>query len=76
MALELTDDTFFLVQLPEGKTLHQTEDEAISYMKEGAEDINPETDDINVVRVEVEGEDWKIAEMSWQNIALRLMSGE
>ncbi|WP_135826426.1 hypothetical protein [Halorussus ruber] len=73
MALEVSNDTFYLVQLPQGKTLHNNEDEAIDYLKNKANDVNPESDDVSVVRVAVEGEDWTIAEMSWQNIALQLM---
>ena len=76
MTLEVQGGTFFMVQLPNEKTLHQTEDEAIEFLRDRAENVDPETDDINVVRVSVEGEDWTIAEMSWQNIALQLMGGE
>ncbi|MFB6222333.1 MAG: hypothetical protein ABEH86_01500 [Haloarcula sp.] len=76
MALEVENGTFFMVQLPDGQSLHQTEDEAIEYLQNRAGDVDPETDDVNVVRVSVENEDWTIAEMSWQNIALRLMEGE
>lgn len=76
MALEVQNGTFFMVQLPDGKTLHQTENEAIEYLRDRAENVDPETDEVNVVRVSVENEDWTVAEMSWQNIALRLMGGE
>lgn len=76
MNLEVTDGTFYMVQIPDRKTLHQTEEEAIDFLKEQVENVNPETDDVSVVRVSVEDEDWTIAEMSWQNIALRLMGGE
>jgi len=76
MALEVQDGTFFMVQLPNGQSIHQTEDEAIEYLQNRAQDVDPETDDVNVVRVSVENEDWTIAEMSWQNIALRLMERE
>ena len=76
MALEVQDGTFYMVQLPSEKTLHQTQDEAIEYLRKRAENVDPETDEVNVVRVSVENEDWTIAEMSWQNIALRLMGGE
>jgi len=76
MTLEVQDGTFFMVQLPNGQSIHQTEDEAIEYLQNRAQDVDPETDDVNVVRVSVENEDWTIAEMSWQNIALRLMERE
>lgn len=76
MALEVQDGSFFMVQLPSGQTLHQTEEEAIEYLRARAQDVDPETDDVNVVRITVEDEDWTIAEMSWQNIALQLMGGE
>lgn len=76
MALEVTGDTFYLVQLPGGNTLHDSEEDAIGYLEKNAKDVNPDSDDVSVVRVSVEGEDWTIAELSWQNIALRLMGGE
>lgn len=76
MSLEVQGGTFFMVQLPDRQSIHQTESEAIEYLQDRAQDVNPETDDVNVVRVSVEDEDWTIAEMSWQNIALRLMEGD
>jgi len=76
MTLEVEDGTFFMVELPTGRTLHQTEEGAISHLQDSADDVDPESDDVSVVRVSVEGEDWTIAEMSWQNIALRLMGGD
>lgn len=76
MTIEITEDTFFLVQLPGSKTLHEEETEAIEYLQERAEGLEPESDEISVIRVSVDGEDWTIAELSWQNIALRLMGSE
>lgn len=73
MALEIHDDTFYVVQLPDRKTLHDSEEAAIEHLRENAPDVNPESSDVSVVRVAIENEDWTIAEMSWQNIALRLM---
>lgn len=73
MALQISEDQFYLVMLPEGKTLHDNEKEAIDYLKENAGNVNPENDEVSVVEVTVEGDDWTIAEMSWQSIALELM---
>jgi hypothetical protein len=73
MAMEITDDTFYMVQLPEGKTLYQTEEDAISHLEQRAEGIDPESKDVSVIRISVDEGDWTIAEMSWQNIALQLM---
>lgn len=72
MSLNVTEDTFYMVQVPESKTLHQSEEEAIEYLKQSADGIDPESEDVSVVRVSVD-EDWTIAEMSWQNIALQMM---
>lgn len=71
--LQIEDDTFYMIQLPGNKTIHQSEDDAIDYLEDQAEGIDPGSDNVNVVRVSVENDDWTIAEMSWQNIALRLM---
>jgi len=76
MALSVDDGTFYLVHLPDEKTLHNEENEAIDYLRNQSEQVDPESDDVSVLRVEVEGEDWTIAEMSWQTIALRIMGGE
>lgn len=76
MSLEVTDGTFYMVQIPSSETLHQTEESAISFLKDHVDDVNPETDEVSVVRVSVKDDDWTIAEMSWQNIALRLMGSE
>ncbi|NHN48396.1 hypothetical protein G9464_12440 [Halostella sp. JP-L12] len=73
MSLQIEDNTFYLVQLPEEKTLHESEDAAINHLKENAENLDPENDEVSLIEVSVEGEDWTIAEMPWQNIALRLM---
>lgn len=75
MAIQLENDTFYLVHLPGEKTIHNEEEEAIDYLREHAEGVDPESEDVSVVRVSVEDEDWTIAEMSWQTIALELMSG-
>ena len=71
--MEVKNDSFFMVQLPEGKTLHQTKEEAISQLQEQAEGLDAESSDVNIIKVSVENDDWTIAEMSWQTIALQLM---
>lgn len=76
MPLELTDSTFHMVRLPEGETIHQQEADAINYLEQNADDIDPQSEEVSVVKVTVEGEDWTIAEMSWQTIALQLMGDE
>lgn len=73
MTMEIEDDTFYMVQLPDRKTLHQAEDDAIEFLQEHAEGVNPESEDVSVVRISLADDDWTIAEMSWQNIALQLM---
>ena len=73
MVMELDNHTFYLVQLPGEKTLHQSEEEAITHLKANADGLDAESDDVSVVRVSVENEDWTIAEMSWQTIAIQLM---
>lgn len=73
MTMNIDNGEFYLVRIPDSKTLHKTEQEAISHLKSNVDNVDPESDDISIVRVSVEGEDWAIAEMSWQNIALQLM---
>lgn len=76
MGLEVSEDTFYLVQLPGKNTLHNNESEAIKFLKDNADDVDPDDEQVSVVRISVEGEDWTIAEMSWQTIALQLMGDE
>lgn len=73
MAMEIRNDTFYMVQLPENKTIHQSEENAIEHLENRAGGINPESEEVSVVQISVNEGDWTIAEMSWQNIALRLM---
>jgi hypothetical protein len=73
MVLEIQDDSFFMVQLPDGKTIHQTEEDAIGHLQTNAEGLDPDSDDVSVVRVSVDEGDWTIAELAWQNIALQMM---
>lgn len=73
MALSVSGGEFYMVELPSGRTLHKEESEAIDHLQESAEDIDPESEDVSVVRVSVSEGDWTIAEMSWQTIALRMM---
>jgi len=73
MTMKVNDDTFYMVQLSEKKTLHQAEEDAITHLKQRAEEIDPESEEVSVVRISVDEGDWTIAEMSWQNIALQLM---
>ena len=75
MPLEINDGTFFMVRLPESETVHQEQEDALDYLKQHTKNIDPESDDVSVVKVSVTGEDWTIAEMSWQTIALELMGG-
>lgn len=73
-SISITDGTFFLVTVAGQKTIYGTEGDAINHLRTG--DVTPETDDVSVVRVTVEGEDWEIKELAWQRIALELLGGE
>lgn len=75
MPLEINDGTFYMVQLPASETIHEKEDDAIDYLKKHAGDVDPQSNEVSIVKISVEGEDWSIAEMSWQTIALQLMGG-
>lgn len=76
MSLEVTGNEFYLIELPSGKTIHDTEEEAVNHLKDNANDIDPNAENISLLRINFDDEDWTIAEMSWQNIALRLMGGD
>jgi hypothetical protein len=71
--MRVTDDTFYVVSLAGEREIYDGEEEAISHLRESAGEIDPENEDVSVARVTIEGDDWTIKELPWQQIALRLL---
>lgn len=72
--LEIIDGEFFLLRTPTMDLLHDSRADAIENLKEYGAGAGDDTD-ISVVKVNIDGGDWTIAEIPWQEIALELLSG-
>lgn len=71
--MRVSNSTFYVAELDGEMHLFDTQEEAIGHLRENAEGIDPESDNVAVSEVTVEGEDWTIKQMPWQQIALRLL---
>jgi hypothetical protein len=71
--MRVTDDTFYVVTLADEREIYDGEEEAIDHLRSSAGEIDPEGDEVSVARVTIEGGDWTIKELPWQQIALRLL---
>lgn len=69
--MNVTNRTFYVAEVNDGMRLYDTKDEAIDHLKTEAPD--PDQDDVAVSEVSVDGDDWTIKQMPWQQIALRLL---
>lgn len=75
MSLEIEDGTFFYVREHDSETLFETRAAAIDELRTIEMD-NLDEDAISVVKVDVDGMDWAIQQLSWERIALELLRGD
>lgn len=73
--MNVSNQTFYMSRLPHGDSIHNERDAAIDALRDRADDLDPESDDVSVVEVSVEGGDWKIREISGMQIAMELLGG-
>lgn len=73
--MNVTDGRFFMVRLPSGESVHNERGEALDYLRANADGLAAESDDVSVVEVNITGDDWEIKSLSWQTVALELLSG-
>jgi hypothetical protein len=71
----ITDDTFYTARIATETTVHDERTDAISHLRENADGIDPDGDDVSIVEVSIDGDDWQIKELPWQQIALELLQG-
>jgi hypothetical protein len=71
--MKISNNTFHVVTIAGKRHIYDNEDNAIDHLRENTNDVDPEGDDVSVAQVSIEGEDWKITELPWQQIALRLL---
>lgn len=75
MSLTIDNGTFFYVRERDSETLFETHNEAIDALRKiDADDLDE--DAISVVKVDVDGMDWSIQQLSWERIALELLRGD
>jgi len=72
--IALSGNEFHLVTVNGERTVYEAEADAIDHLR--GRDIDPDTEDVNLVAVTVTGGDWKIRELPWQRIALQLLGGD
>lgn len=73
--MNISDGEFFMTRLPSGDSIHNERSDAIDALRENANGVDPENDDVSVVEVTVDGDDWQIREISGMQIAMELLGG-
>jgi hypothetical protein len=71
---EIDDSEFHVVQSADGDFFVQSETDAVDLLRSDEIEVDDEGDEVSVVRVSYDGEDWTITSLPWQRIALKLLS--
>lgn len=74
--MKLEDTTFHVVQTPGTDHIVKTEAEAIDILQNGAVDIDEAGEDVSVVKIDYDRDDWTIQSLPWQRIAIKLLSDQ
>lgn len=72
--MQIEQEQFHVVQTPNTDHIVTSENEAIDILQNGEVDIDEDSDDVSVVKVDYEGGDWAIQSLAWQRIAIKLLS--
>jgi len=72
--MKLDNSTFHVVQTSDQDHLVKTEAEAIDILQNGAVEIDGDGDDVSVVKVDYDNDDWAIQSLPWQRIAIKMLS--
>jgi len=72
--LQVTDNEFHVVETAEEEWIVNSEQAAID--KLASIDIDPEADDVKVVKVDHDGGDWAIESLPWQRVAIKLLASQ
>jgi len=70
--MNLENREFHVVQTPDEDHIVQSEEQAIDILS--SIDIDPDNDDIQVVKVDYSDDDWAIQSLAWQRIAIKLLA--
>lgn len=74
--MQIDNQTFHVVQTPDRDHVVQTEQEAIGVLQNGAADIDADGDDVSVMKIDYDRDDWTIQSLPWQRIAIKLLSDQ
>jgi hypothetical protein len=70
--MNLESRKFHVVQTPDEDHIVQSEEQAIDILS--SIDIDPDNDDVQVVKVDYSDDDWAIQSLAWQRIAIKLLA--
>lgn len=73
--MQVSNHTFYVAELDGEMHLFDGREDAISHLK-NTDDLDPESEDVAISEVAVDGEDWTIKQMPWQRIALTLLKDQ
>jgi len=74
MELEIKNDTFFVLETSGTKSIFDSEAEAVGKLKTVvAKNPNLNVEQVSIIKVNVKGEKWEMAEIPWSKIAMELM---
>lgn len=73
--LDVTEDTFFMVETENGKQIFDQREDAVSGLVEevGVGNFRENEDSFEITAVET-GDEWEVRAVSWRSIALEVMS--
>lgn len=77
MEMKIESDKFYILETGEEKWIHDTEESAVQSLKRKvskSKDLNPK--DVCIIEVNTTGEKWKIQEVPWSKIAIKVIRGE
>ena len=77
MEIKIENDTFYLLETGDEKSIHESEGSAIQTLKVLAsknKDLDPES--MSIVEVNTAGAKWEIKAVAWSRIAVGLIRGK
>lgn len=73
--ITIDNGEFYLVELNDEQTIHNTRDSAIGHLKNNTGSLDSDGEGVEIIEVSVAGTDWQIKQLAWQKIALELLNG-
>jgi len=71
--VKVEGETFYLLETGDEKHIFNTEDEAITKLKEISENEKPNPEETLIFEVNSKGEEWSIKQVPWSKIAIGLL---